>query len=424
MPNTVIRIENLSKRYLVGHRLQHTSGRPTLRDVIAREARNFVGKAVDVIRGHQIVHGDEVEEFWALKDVSFDVNKGEVIGIIGRNGAGKSTLLKILSRITDPTRGKILLKGRVGSLLEVGTGFHSELTGRENIFLNGAILGMTREEVRKKFDEIVAFAEVERFLDIPVKHYSSGMYVRLAFAVAAHLEPEILIIDEVLAVGDSEFQRRCLGKMAEVAHDGRTILFVSHNLAAVRALCSHGIVLQSGCASSKLDVQSALNQYSEGHQLTLSSSWARPEELVAPNVRFKSIDVRVEGVQPKLQLVCDVMIQSTPGARPVFIAVDISDFNSVPIMQAIPRHEPFINHSDDNSWISLRVDLPPLIPGVYHSNFWIGPHYSETFDHIRDAISFEIVESPSPERMLPHSSNHGHIVPVSRASVRNQPCSG
>ena len=215
MSDIVIIVENLSKRYLVGHQSAERERYTALRDVIGREARNFARKAVDFVRGRQIVQGDEVEEFWALKDVSFEVKRGEVLGIIGRNGAGKSTLLKILSRITEPTRGRAILRGRVASLLEVGTGFHPELTGRENIFLNGAILGMTRAEIVRKFDEIVAFAEVERFLDTPVKRYSSGMYVRLAFAVAAHLEPEILIVDEVLAVGDAEFQKKCLGKMQD-----------------------------------------------------------------------------------------------------------------------------------------------------------------------------------------------------------------
>src|SRR5215472_8493751 len=224
MSDVVVAVENLSKRYLVGHQSVKRERYTALRDVIAREARNFARKTVDFVRGHQIVQGDEVEEFWALQDVSFEVKRGEVLGIIGRNGAGKSTLLKILSRITEPDRGRAILRGRVASLLEVGTGFHPELTGRENIFLNGAILGMTRAEIKSKFDEIVAFAEVERFLDTPVKRYSSGMYVRPAFSIAAPLEAEILVVDKVFAVGDAAFQKKCLGRMSHVARDGRTIL--------------------------------------------------------------------------------------------------------------------------------------------------------------------------------------------------------
>ena len=247
MSDSIITVENLSKRYLVGHQAETHRRYIALRDVIARGVREFVRKTADMIHGRQIVQGDEVEEFWALKNVSFDVKRGEVLGIIGRNGAGKSTLLKILSRITDPTEGRVVLRGRVASLLEVGTGFHPELTGRENIYLNGAILGMSQREVERKFDEIVAFAEVEQFLDTPVKRYSSGMYVRLAFSVAAHLEPEILIIDEVLAVGDAAFQKKCLGKMEDVAvRKGRTVLFVSHNMPAVLSLCSQAVLLNSG----------------------------------------------------------------------------------------------------------------------------------------------------------------------------------
>lgn len=262
MPEAIITVENLSKRYFVGHRTAQRERYSTLRDVVMREAHNFTRKAVDLFRGRQVVQGDAVEEFWALKDVSFEVKQGEVIGIIGRNGAGKSTLLKILSRITDPTEGRIVLRGRTASLLEVGTGFHSELTGRENIFLNGAILGMTRQEIRKKFDEIVAFAEVERFLDTPVKHYSSGMYVRLAFAVAAHLEPEILVVDEVLAVGDADFQKKCLGKIEEVSRqEGRTVLFVSHNIATIANLTSRGIVLKSGSIIADGPVTEAISAY-------------------------------------------------------------------------------------------------------------------------------------------------------------------
>jgi lipopolysaccharide transport system ATP-binding protein len=231
----IIRAENLSKRYRIGTGEKHTS----VRDALAASVRAPLRRLLNTKSATNGI-------IWALKDVSFEVAPGEVVGIIGRNGAGKSTLLKILSRITKPTAGRVVLNGRVGSLLEVGTGFHSELTGRENIFLNGAILGMSKREIEKKFDEIVAFAETEQFLDTPVKHYSSGMTVRLAFAVAAHLEPEILIIDEVLAVGDIAFQKKCLGKMNEVAKAGRTVLFVSHDLSAVNALCERSLLLHEG----------------------------------------------------------------------------------------------------------------------------------------------------------------------------------
>ena len=236
MPPPVITVEDLSKRYVIGHELRHDNLRDTLHHMARKLWRRFRWGT-----------GFQTEEFWALRDVSFTVAPGEVVGIIGRNGAGKSTLLKILSRITEPTKGRVSIRGRVASLLEVGTGFHPELTGRENIFLNGAILGMGRAEIRRKFDEIVAFAEVEKFLDTPVKHYSSGMYVRLAFAVAAHLEPEILIVDEVLAVGDYAFQRKCLGKMSAVAgSEGRTVLFVSHNLGSLIGLCDRVFWLDQG----------------------------------------------------------------------------------------------------------------------------------------------------------------------------------
>jgi lipopolysaccharide transport system ATP-binding protein len=259
MSDTIISIENLSKNYLLGH--QQRTRYVSLRDVIVREARNFARKAADLARGRQIVQGDEVEGFWALRNVNLEIKRGEILGIIGRNGAGKSTLLKILSRITEPTEGRVVLRGRVASLLEVGTGFHPELTGRENIFLNGAILGMTQREIRTKFDEIVAFAEIERFLDTPVKRYSSGMYVRLAFAIAAHLEPEILIIDEVLAVGDAEFQKKCLGKMNEVARDSRTVLFVSHNMGAIKALTQKCILMERGQIVASGSTGDVINAY-------------------------------------------------------------------------------------------------------------------------------------------------------------------
>jgi lipopolysaccharide transport system ATP-binding protein len=268
MSEPIISVDRLGKRY----RLSHQGERQryvTLRDVIAHRLsapfRALNGRVQkSEINGEASALRPEAsgtEDFWALKDVSFEIKQGEVLGIIGRNGAGKSTLLKILSRITEPTEGSVRINARVASLLEVGTGFHPELTGRENIFLNGAVLGMHRAEIKKKFDEIVAFAEVEKFLDTPVKRYSSGMYVRLAFAVAAHLEPEVLIVDEVLAVGDAEFQKKCLGKMGEVAKGGRTILFVSHNMAAVARLCQRGILLDRGRVVAQGTAESIVNDY-------------------------------------------------------------------------------------------------------------------------------------------------------------------
>ena len=262
MSDTVIKVENLSKCYLLGRQKIEHSRYASLRDVIMREAHQFGRKAADLLRGRQIIQGDEVVEFWALKDVSFEVKQGDVLGIIGRNGAGKSTLLKILSRVTEPTKGRIELHGRVASLLEVGTGFHPELTGRENIFLNGAVLGMKQAEIRRKFDEIVAFAEIEQFLDTPVKRYSSGMYVRLAFSIAAHLEPEILIVDEVLAVGDAEFQKKCLGRLDKAAHqEGRTVLFVSHDLNAICKMAQSGILLANGRAAEQGAITDVVAKY-------------------------------------------------------------------------------------------------------------------------------------------------------------------
>ena len=419
MSDIVITVEKLSKRYLVGHQAAQRERFPTLRDAIVREARGFGRNVTKVLRGQQIVQGDEVEEFWALKNVSFEVKRGEVVGIIGRNGAGKSTLLKILSRITEPSEGRVTLQGRLASLLEVGTGFHQELTGRENIFLNGAILGMTQRDIKKKFDEIVAFAEVDRFLDTPVKRYSSGMYVRLAFAVAAHLEPDILIIDEVLAVGDAEFQLKCLGKMSEVASGGRTVLFVSHNHAAIRNFCSHGLVLRNGRATPKQDVLSALDEYASERQARSDSSWTRPVEMDSPMVHFETINVSLEGSQPRLNLICSFCIRSKPGARPAFLAVDILDSTSAAIMQAIPRFAPFIGGSLETEWLDVSIELPPLIPGIYNLDFWIGPHNTETYDYIREVVSIEVLDSPSPQRNFPHSRNHGVIVPNSVALVRS-----
>jgi lipopolysaccharide transport system ATP-binding protein len=241
MPETVIHVENVSKKYTIGHQKQERY--VALRDVLTNSVKSITQR---IFNPQKRIEDPSHEEFWALKDISFTIKQGDRVGIIGRNGAGKSTLLKILSRITEPTAGKIAIKGRVASLLEVGTGFHPELTGRENIFLNGALLGMSRAEIKQKFDEIVDFAEVEKFLDTPVKHYSSGMYVRLAFAVAAHLEPEILIVDEVLAVGDAQFHKKCLGKMKDVSNEGKTLLFVSHSMPTITSLCEIVILIDKG----------------------------------------------------------------------------------------------------------------------------------------------------------------------------------
>jgi lipopolysaccharide transport system ATP-binding protein len=273
MSRPVIRVENLGKKFVLRHQAGKGSRYVALRDVLASKAKALFQKnRADATR----------EEFWALKDVSFEIQQGEAVGIIGRNGAGKSTLLKILSRITRPTRGRIEIESRMASLLEVGTGFHPELTGRENIFLNGAILGMGRAEITKKFDEIVAFAEVEKFLDTPVKHYSSGMYMRLAFAIAAHLDPDILIVDEVLAVGDAAFQKKCLGKMQNVSQqEGRTVLFVSHQMNAIEQLCSRVLLLENGrIKTDSQKLRDVIRDYLFGQEhteLSARSQWSRQD---------------------------------------------------------------------------------------------------------------------------------------------------
>ena len=294
MAAPIIAVDGLGKQYRIRHQ-QARQRYVALRDVIAQRVSTSLAWLRHV--GPPVA----VEQFWALRDVSFEVAEGEVLGIIGRNGAGKSTLLKVLSRITEPTRGRVSLRGRVASLLEVGTGFHPELTGRENVFLNGTILGMSRAEVVRKFDEIVAFAEVERFLDTPVKHYSTGMYLRLGFAVAAHLESEILVIDEVLAVGDAEFQRKCLGKMENVARSGRTVLFVSHNLNAVEALCTRALVLERGQLKEHgAEVRAIVSRYlGAGEEAELTSRWVNdPEGFQHPVMSPLSFAVLDAGRRP------------------------------------------------------------------------------------------------------------------------------
>jgi lipopolysaccharide transport system ATP-binding protein len=304
MSKYAIQVEGLSKEYIIGGAEQrHDSFREMLRGAISSPLRNFRRLGGDV--------GQE-ERFWALKDISFNVEPGEKLGIIGRNGAGKSTLLKVLSRITSPTEGRIITRGSIASLLEVGTGFHPELTGRENIYLNGAILGMSRSEIRARFDEIVAFSEVEKFLDTPVKRYSSGMYVRLAFSVAAHLDSDILLVDEVLAVGDANFQRRCLGKMDEVAEKGRTVIFVSHNMGMISKLCSRGIVLLEGRLDEDSEITAAVSHYFKSN--------ARAPDLVQKqqtgnleSLAFNQVSVNglIEADQPTIRPCEDITINVT-----------------------------------------------------------------------------------------------------------------
>ena len=284
--NPVIRVEKLGKRYRIGLA-------PRRYQTLSENIMTTLGAPLRMLRRVQVPKSDGADTIWALRDVSFDVEQWQVLGIVGRNGAGKSTLLKLLSRITEPTEGTLTIRGRVGSLLEVGTGFHAELTGRENIFLNGAILGMKRSEIARNFDEIVAFSEVEQFIDTPVKRYSSGMYLRLAFAVAAHLEPEILVVDEVLAVGDAEFQRKCLGKMGDVAEQGRTVLFVSHNMSAILRLTHETIVLEKGRMVMRAPTLQAVDYYlSSGYENMGERVW-RDEEIPLASAPFRPLAIRL-----------------------------------------------------------------------------------------------------------------------------------
>ena len=402
MTDTIITVENLSKSYLVGHQSRETY--TALRDVIARGARNFARKSLDFACGRQIVQGDEVEEFWALREVSFEIKRGEVVGIIGRNGAGKSTLLKLLSRITEPTSGRIRLRGRVASLLEVGTGFHPELTGRENVFLNGAILGMGRKEIARKFDEIVAFAEVERFLDTPIKHYSSGMYVRLAFAVAAHLEPEILVVDEVLAVGDTEFQKKCLGKMDEVSRrEGRTVLFVSHNMSAINSLCEKGIYLDLGRLQELGEAKAVVSKYltrgqtkSRGERSLLQEAGCKHQKAFV----FTSVSIldHNRNVSSRLEVTHPFCIRigyeyETSGIEMGF---RIETFDGVAVFSSEHHLPDPDSHGRLKAQSEVEIPAMFLMPGQY--SVTVGAHtpFVEVHDHHEQVLGFEIVDNGTP----------------------------
>lgn len=404
--DTVISVENLGKSYLVGHQAEERDN--TLRDALVRSVRNFGRQVKDITRGRQLIQGDSVEEFWALRDLTFEVKQGEVLGIMGRNGAGKSTLLKLLSRITPPTTGRAHIKGRLASLLEVGTGFHPELSGRENIYLNGAILGMKRKEIRSRFDEIVQFAGVEKFLDTPVKRYSSGMYVRLAFAVAAHLEPEILIIDEVLAVGDIEFQRRCLGKMRDVAQSGRTVLLVSHQINSLRSLATRGMILEGGYKTFEGPADDAIHHYTTETIKSLQLP-TNPK----PNHHGVTLtEFRLEGLQPDGIVRCgqpaNLTLAATSPDNPLTeAAVGIYGLTGGRI-----AHVRFpVRVSSDTYQARLRLDPLWFYPGIYtvNINLFAGRHilyssHSATALEVADPLDQTFPHVPGGGGMfMPHT---------------------
>lgn len=381
----IISVEGLGKKYTIRHEGQ---GRyRALREEIFKLPQRLFQRKQDK------------EEFWALKDVSFDIMPGDRVGIIGRNGAGKSTLLKLLSRITEPSTGKITLRGRVASLLEVGTGFHPELTGRENIFLNGAILGMSRAEVRRKFDEIVDFADVEKFLDTPVKRYSSGMYVRLAFAVAAHLEPEILIVDEVLAVGDAEFQKKCLGKMEQVGQDGRTVLFVSHNMAAIQRLCTVGLFFQQGKCTYQGPISKIINMYMYADDINLSCDGfvdlqhikRHYIEKIFKNISLKNIDKKNTNVfQIGDSLYIDIELTNAKKEYAYCIAI-LSSNGTWITSYATWMYDLY---KDSPQKLSLKIDRLLLPPGRYSIYLSATNHTAGQYiDRLENVIFVEISES-------------------------------
>ena len=368
MSYPIIRVENLSKKYTVNHQQE---GYTTFRDAMTNGARSLTQALFN--RKDYKPRSSNDEEFWALKDVNFEIQQGDRVGIIGRNGAGKSTLLKILSRITEPTNGSIRIKGRVASLLEVGTGFHPELTGRENVFLNGAILGMSKAEISRKFDEIVAFAEVERFLDTPVKRYSSGMYVRLAFAVAAHMEPEILIVDEVLAVGDIQFQKKCLGKMGQVASEGRTVFFVSHHMGAISTLCDRVIYLKGGQveASGKTEdiiklyfAEVLQNKVQDLNQLRVSGYG---KQTKFTDIKLISQEQTLKFGQPiqyELALISNIKMEN--------LSIGSSFFNSSGACVGTLITQEFSIEANHPLTLQLTVASMNLAPDSYHAGFSIG----------------------------------------------------
>jgi lipopolysaccharide transport system ATP-binding protein len=409
-----IRVDNLSKQYRIGAKAggEYRTLRESLMDTLAAPIRKLRGQGQN---------GNGPDRFWALKDVSFEVQPGEVVGIIGRNGAGKSTLLKILSRIVEPTRGRAKVRGRMSSLLEVGTGFHQELTGRENIYLNGSILGMSRREIRQKFDEIVAFSEIEQFLDTPVKRYSSGMYVRLAFAVAAHLEPEILAVDEVLAVGDAAFQRKCFGKLNEVVQSGRTILLVSHNMGAIRALSTHIVLLSNG----KLQYYGGADEGIRKYMQSMADHTQDVDLLCHPKRRSNMIPVLRKvrfldnDCKEKREFAC---------GEDLTIELEVDPFTTKPAAFGIGFEDQFgtrafsaatylstckVPRIDARAYVRCTIERLPLAPGQYRLSLSAGgPAYEDMVDNIEDAITLDVVPGDFYRNgRLPTSNLGNFLVP-------------
>jgi ABC-type polysaccharide/polyol phosphate transport system ATPase subunit len=401
MSDIAIHAERLSKKYFIGGKQHHDRFGDQLVDMVMSPFR----RAGKLLRGQPSGASELDQEFWALRDVSFDIKQGEIIGVIGHNGAGKSTMLKILSRITEPTQGYADIYGRVGSLLEVGTGFHPELTGRENVYLNGSILGMRRTEIDRKFDEIIEFAEIEQFVDTPVKHYSSGMYVRLAFSVAAHLEPEILLIDEVLAVGDVAFQKKSLGKMENVSQQGRTVIFVSHNMNALQRLCPHSILLSHGQLITRDKTGKVIEQYLS----SVSSESSGPNSLIdlsnqkrdgTGKVRFESVTYASDN--PSLafhpytngSLEISVNLNSQSACSVGSIAVVIFDRYGTKLVNADTlSYGKAIPLQAGRNNIKFRIDQLHLNPGMYTIGLWVADPPIEVYDYIASAALFEVVET-------------------------------